>query len=56
MEVIAFITQDDVIERILRHLDRWDPPKRPHNKVPIGGGAAIAYEDSPGYEKIFEPP
>ena len=54
MEVIAFITQDDVIERILRHLDRWDPPKRPYLKSRTG--IATAYEDLPGYEKIFEPP
>ena len=54
MEIIAFITQDDEIERILRHLNRWDPPTRPCLKSHTS--IATAYEDLPGYEKIFEPP
>jgi hypothetical protein len=29
MKIISFITEPDVIERILRHIGQWDPPRGP---------------------------
>ena len=29
MEVIAYIHDPEVIEKILRHIGRWDPPRAP---------------------------
>ena len=29
MEIIAFIHDEEVIEKILKHLNRWDPPRAP---------------------------
>ena len=55
-EVIAFITDDEVIERILKHLNRWDPPQLPSGN-PSGGQPTVIYdEDVRVYEEIDEPP
>jgi hypothetical protein len=55
MSVIAFITEDDVIAKILRHLHRWDPPTR----SPAGGEPSertVVYdEEIPVYDEIDEP-
>jgi hypothetical protein len=49
------LTENDVIEKILRHLDRWDPPAmsfadRVHERT------VIYDEDIPVYDEIDEPP
>ena len=56
MEIIAFITDDDVVERILKHLNRWDPPRRPPGTATPGHHTVIYDEDVPVYEEIDEPP
>ena len=55
MSVIAFITQDDVIQKILRHLERWDAPTKPSTSH-IAERTVIYDEDTPVYEEIDEPP
>jgi hypothetical protein len=55
MSVIAFITQDDVIAKILKHLERWDPPAMP-SADQIPERTVIYDEDIPVYEEIDEPP
>ena len=56
MEIIAFITDADVVERILRHPNRWDPPQRPPGTATPGQRTTIVDEDVPIYEQIDEPP
>jgi hypothetical protein len=56
MEIIAFITDGEVVQRILKHLNRWDPPRRP-SVTPASGQRTIIFdEDLPVYEEIDEPP
>lgn len=56
MQVIAFITEEEVIERILRHLRLWDP-SRPSPVVRPARERTVLYdEDVPVYEEIDEPP
>jgi hypothetical protein len=52
---LAFITQDDVIQEILRHLDRWDPPTMPSSS-PIAERTIIYDEEISVYEEIDAPP
>jgi hypothetical protein len=56
MEIIALITDDDVVERILKHLNLWDPPRRSPGTAPPGQHTVIYDEDVPAYEEIDEPP
>jgi len=52
MRIIAAISspaQDDVIEKILRQLDRWDPPWKRHRKA-RGPPASRSAPSSPGPE------
>jgi len=45
MKVIAMIHDPDVIERILKHLDRWDPPRGPPLSAP-GGERTVVYDEA----------
>jgi len=56
MSVIATINDGEVIERILRHLDRWDPPSRSPAGDEPSERRVIYDEDLPVYEDIDEPP
>jgi hypothetical protein len=49
MRVIAVIHDPDVIERILRHLGRWDPPRGPPREPPPTE-RTIEYERVPEYD------
>ena len=53
MSVIAFINE---IERILRHLDCWDPPSRSAAGDEPSERRVIYDEDLPVYDVIDEPP
>ena len=48
MEIIAFITDEEVVERILRHIGRWDPPRGPPGD-PAPRERTIEYEPVPEY-------
>jgi hypothetical protein len=56
MEVIAFITDEEVVARILKHVNRWDPPRRPPVTPAPGQRTVIYDEDVLVYEEIDEPP
>jgi hypothetical protein len=56
MDVIAVITDDEVVQRILKHLNRWDPPQRLPANPPTAERTVIYDEDVPVYEEIDEPP
>jgi hypothetical protein len=49
MRVIALIHDPAVIERILRHIGRWDPPRGPPREAPTTE-RTIEYEPVPEYE------
>jgi hypothetical protein len=54
MKVLAYIHDPEVIERILRHLNRWDPPAP---RPPAPAPRTVEYdEEAPDYEDIDEPP
>jgi hypothetical protein len=54
MDVLSYIHDPAVIERILRHLHRWDPPAGlPSDPVER---EVIYDEEEPVYEEIDEPP
>ncbi len=56
MEIIAFITDDEVVQRILKHLNRWDPPRRLPANPPTADCTVVYDEDVTAYEEIDEPP
>jgi hypothetical protein len=56
MEIIAFITDGAVVERILKHLNRWDPPRRSPGMAAPGQHTVVYDEEVPVYEEIDEPP
>ena len=57
MTVIAFITDDEVVEKILTHLGRWDPPPDlSPPSAPTSQRAVVYDEDVPVYEEVDEPP
>lgn len=51
MRVISVINDPEVIERILRHIGRWDPPRGPPAK-PAATERTIEYEPVPDYEEF----
>jgi hypothetical protein len=50
MRVISVINDPDVIERILRHIGRWDPPRGPPDEPPTRE-RTIEYEPVPEYDE-----
>ena len=55
MKIIAFINNPDVIEKILRHLDRWDPPRGPPFEKGVNERVVVYDEfcDFPDHDDFF---
>ena len=54
--VIAFITEEPVVEKILRHLDRWDPPADLLARERHPERTVVYDKDVPTFEEIDELP
>ena len=56
MRVIAFIDNPDVVEKILRHLNRWDRREagdlRPYDSAPASSLMPPAFP-TPDYENVI---
>ena len=47
MRIISFITDPEVIEKILRHIGRWRPSRGPPATPPSPGEYRVLYDESP---------